>query len=146
MTVSEEILHAYLAVTQHASRQFRLHFGRVNLTFPQALVLDVLDEQSPLPISLLAERTGSANSTVSGIVDRLEKLGMVRRERGSRDHRVIYVALTEEYRQLSGRTNEKVRDYFARLMEKLDEGEQRATLEVLRRLDKLLREAEEEGR
>ena len=32
-----------------------------------------------MPISALAERTGSANSTVSGIVDRLEKLELARR-------------------------------------------------------------------
>ena len=52
------------------SQQFRSHFGRLNLTFPQALVLTVLGEDGPLPISALAERTGSANSTVSGIVER----------------------------------------------------------------------------
>ena len=53
------------------SQQFRSHFGRLDLTFPQALVLTVLGEDGPVPISALAERTGSANSTVSGIVDRL---------------------------------------------------------------------------
>ena len=68
------IFMSYLRVTQHMSQQFRSHFGRLDLTFPQALVLTVLGEDGPVPISALAERTGSANSTVSGIVDRLEKL------------------------------------------------------------------------
>ena len=75
------IFMSYLRVTQHMSQQFRSHFGRLDLTFPQALVLTVLGEDGPVPISALAERTGSANSTVSGIVDRLEKLGLARRER-----------------------------------------------------------------
>ena len=70
------IFMSYLRVTQHMSQQFRSHFGRLDLTFPQALVLTVLGEDGPVPISALAERTGSANSTVSGIVDRLEKLGL----------------------------------------------------------------------
>lgn len=73
------IFMSYLRVTQHMSQQFRSHFGRLDLTFPQALVLTVLGEDGPVPISALAERTGSANSTVSGIVDRLEKLGLARR-------------------------------------------------------------------
>ena len=65
------IFMSYLRVTQHMSQQFRSHFGRLDLTFPKALVLTVLGEDGPVPISALAERTGSANSTVSGIVDRL---------------------------------------------------------------------------
>ena len=73
------IFVSYLRVTQHMSQQFRSHFGRLDLTFPQALVLTVLGEDGPVPISALAERTGSANSTVSGIVDRLEKLGLASR-------------------------------------------------------------------
>ena len=89
---SSDILMTYLRVTQHMSRLFREHFGRLHLTFPQALVLNVLGEEGPMPISLLAERTGSANSTVSGIVDRLEKLGLARRERSEQDRRVILVA------------------------------------------------------
>ena len=59
------IFMSYLRVTQHMSQQFRSHFGRLDLTFPQALVLTVLGEDGPVPISALAERTGSANSTVS---------------------------------------------------------------------------------
>ena len=39
-----DILMSYLRVTQHMSQQFRAHFGRLNLTFPQALVLNVLGE------------------------------------------------------------------------------------------------------
>ena len=83
------ILMSYLHVTQHMSQQFRAHFGRLNLTFPQALVLNVLGDAGPVPISTLAERTGSANSTISGIVDRLEKLGLARRERSEHDRRVM---------------------------------------------------------
>ena len=78
---------SYLRVTQHMSQQFRSHFGRMDLTFPQAMVLTVLGEDGPVPISTLAERTGSANSTVSGIVDRLEKLGLAKRQRSETDRR-----------------------------------------------------------
>ncbi|MCQ4720766.1 MarR family transcriptional regulator, partial [Flavonifractor plautii] len=37
----------------------------------------------------MAERTGSANSTVSGIVDRLEKLGLARRQRSETDRPIL---------------------------------------------------------
>lgn len=144
MNLSDEILNAYLKVTQHASRQFRLHFGKLNLTFPQALVLNSLLEEAPMPISTLAERTGSANSTVSGIVDRLEKLGLVRRERSEDDRRVIYVNLTEKCRTMRENTSTDVRGYFACLLDTLSEGEKRVIRDGLIRLDQALERAAEE--
>ena len=38
---------SYLRVTQHMSQQFRNHFGRMDLTFPQAMILTVLGEDGP---------------------------------------------------------------------------------------------------
>lgn len=139
MNVSDEILNVYLRVTQHASRQFRLHFGKWDLTFPQALVLNtLLEEEGTLPISLLAERTGSANSTVSGIVDRLEKLGLVRRERSEADRRVIYVTLTEKCHTMREDARTDVRGYFSGLLDTLTQEEKQAVLEGLTRLDQAL--------
>lgn len=43
------IFMSYLRVTQHMSQQFRSHFGRLDLTFPQALVLTVLGRMGRYP-------------------------------------------------------------------------------------------------
>lgn len=144
MTISDEILNAYLKVTQHASRQFRIHFGKLDLTFPQALVLNCLLEGSPVPISVLAERAGSANSTVSGIVDRLERMGLVERERSKEDRRVIYVGLTEEYRARQSDIAANVHSYFATLLDALDDEEKEIIRNGLLKLDEVLsRDGEE---
>ncbi len=143
MTVSDKILNVYLQVTQHASRQFRIHFGKWNLTFPQALILNtLLEEGGTLPISQLAERTGSANSTVSGIVDRLEKLGLVRRERSETDRRVIYVSLTEKCRAMREDARTDVRGYFSALLDTLSQEDKKVVLEGLTKLDQALDEGE----
>ena len=60
------IFMSYLRVTQHMSQQFRSHFGRLDLTFPQALVLTVLGEDGPVPISALAALRAKAATDVSG--------------------------------------------------------------------------------
>ena len=132
------IFMSYLRVTQHMSQQFRSHFGRLDLTFPQALVLTVLGEDGPVPISALAERTGSANSTVSGIVDRLEKLELARRERSGEDRRVIYVAATARYEQLRKKTETDVGGYFSSVMDTLTEREKDQIIAALSRLDEAL--------
>ena len=138
MEETPSVLMSYLRVTQHMSQQFRAHFKQLNLTFPQALVLNVLGEEGPVPISVLAERTGSANSTVSGIVDRLEKLELARRERSGEDRRVIYVAATARYEQLRKKTETDVGGYFSSVMDTLTEREKDQIIAALSRLDEAL--------
>ena len=140
---SSDILMTYLRVSQHMSRLFRDHFGRLHLTFPQALVLTVLGEEGPMPISGLAQRTGSANSTISGIVDRLEKLGLARRERSGQDRRVIYVAATEEYEALRVRAATDVGGYFASVMASLAPEDRSLVAQALTKLDQALLQQEE---
>lgn len=138
MKESNDILMSYLRVTQHMSQHFRSHFGRLNLTFPQALVLTVLGEDGPMPISALAERTGSANSTVSGIVDRLEKLELARRERSESDRRVIYVTATEKYQELQQKAKTDVSGYFATVLNTMEPQEREMILTALEKLDQAL--------
>ena len=95
-----------------------------------------------MPISRLAQYTGSANSTVSGIVDRLERLGLVKRERSEQDRRVIYVALTEEYASAQKRMEPNVSGYMSKLLKDLSDEELDAILQSLDKLDAILSEAE----
>ena len=67
MDQAADILRSYLRVTQHLSQQFR-NTSASSTDLPQAMVLTVLGESGPMPISTLAEKTGSANSTISGVV------------------------------------------------------------------------------
>ncbi|WP_130870683.1 MarR family winged helix-turn-helix transcriptional regulator [Intestinimonas massiliensis (ex Afouda et al. 2020)] len=133
-----DVFMSYLRLTQHMSQQFRSHFGRLNLTFPQALVLTVLGEGDPIPISTLAERTGSANSTVSGIVDRLEKLGLAKRQRSELDRRVIYVCATEKYAALRDKASTDVGGYFDSLLRAMPEEDRTLIATALQKLDEAL--------
>ena len=147
MKGSDDILMTYLRVSQHMSRLFRAHFGRLQLTFPQALVLTVLGEEGPMPISTLAERTGSANSTVSGIVDRLEKLELARRDRSGEDRRVIYVAATENYQALRKKAETDVGGYFSSVLCSMPKEDRLLIASALHKLDEALlsKEAEDAG-
>ena len=142
MEQAKQLLGSYLRVTQRMSRQFRSYFGRLDLTFPQALVLTVLGEEGVMPISRLAQQMGSANSTVSGIVDRLEKLNLVKRVRSDEDRRVIYVDLTEEYRSMQSEMEPSVSDYLAKLLKELSDKEMAEICAGLDKLDAALQRAE----
>jgi DNA-binding MarR family transcriptional regulator len=132
------LFESYMRVTQHMSQRFREHFARLNLTFPQALILNVLGEEGPVPISLLAERTGSANSTVSGIVDRLERMGLAKRQRSESDRRVIYVSATPEYEQLRCQAAMDAQVCFSDLLDSMSQQDKKIVAQALETLDTAL--------
>jgi DNA-binding MarR family transcriptional regulator len=49
-----------------------------------------------LPSLEIAQRTVKVVPGITGLIDRLEKLGFVERERSQEDRRVVYVAITKK--------------------------------------------------
>lgn len=68
--------------------------GRTGLTGPQLWALTVLAREPALSLGELSERIFAHPSTVSGIVDRLEERGAVRRAVDREDRRGIRLSLT----------------------------------------------------
>ncbi|MEJ2717486.1 MAG: MarR family transcriptional regulator [Deltaproteobacteria bacterium] len=62
---------------------------------PQLTCLLALFEYGPLPVSKLAKYVLVKPSTATGIVDRLEEKGLVKRERNVLDRRIVTIHLTE---------------------------------------------------
>ena len=83
-----------------SARRLSTKLAAHNVTPPQWGVLVALWEQDGLSLSELAKRSFFDGPTMTGIVDRLEKAGLVERRRDSTDRRVISVYLTDEGRKL----------------------------------------------
>ena len=69
----------------------RLHLGASDMQFMTHLQL-----HGPLTPGQLAELSGLQSGTVTGVIDRLEKAGFVRRERDDKDRRKVHVVLNQE--------------------------------------------------
>lgn len=74
--------------------------GETGLSGPQVWALTILDAESGLSLGELSERLFAHPSTVSGIVDRLEERGAVRRAVDPEDRRGLKLALTPVGRRL----------------------------------------------
>jgi DNA-binding MarR family transcriptional regulator len=66
------------------------------LTFGQLRILFLLREHGALTMSGLAELLGVTPATASGVVDRIERTGLVARRHGVDDRRVVEVVLSDE--------------------------------------------------
>ncbi len=62
-------------------------------------LMEQVQEDEPLTISLIAERLGLDPATVVHTIDSLEKRGLVQRRRGQRDRRQVFVEFMEAGRE-----------------------------------------------
>ena len=66
----------------------------------QGRILFVLWGEDGIPISDLSQKTGLAKTTLTGMLDRLEGSGHVRREPDPADRRKVFIYLTDSARGL----------------------------------------------
>lgn len=66
------------------------------ITIPQVICLREVHEHGPITLSALTRIVALTNSTVTGIVDRLEKQELLQRTRTSSDRRQIHLKMTEK--------------------------------------------------
>lgn len=112
-------------------RLFRAH----GLTASQYNVLRILrGEGKPLPILEIASRTIATVPGITGLIDRLESAGLVRRERSSEDRRVIFVAITDKATALLADLDRPLAEMHRSLIGALCREEQQ---ELIRTLEKL---------
>jgi DNA-binding MarR family transcriptional regulator len=113
------------------TRLFREH----GLTGAQYNVLRILrGEGGPLPILEIASRTVAVVPGITGLIDRLEEAGFVRRDRCAKDRRVVYVSLTEKAAQTLAGLDGPVRELHRQLMAGLSGAE---LAELTRLLEKV---------
>jgi DNA-binding MarR family transcriptional regulator len=87
------------------SRLLKQH-GIEEINPAQGRILFVLWSRDRIPISELARRTSLGKSTLTSMLDRLERSGLIRREDSGRDRREILIARTEKDRLLEQRYTE----------------------------------------
>lgn len=101
--------------------QFQNRFGRLfreyELTSSQYNILRILrGEGKPMPCLEIADRLIQVVPAITGLIDRLEHAGMVRRERSETDRRVVNVEITDRALEILARMDEPVMDLHKKLL------------------------------
>lgn len=121
------------------SDQLEIRFARLlrehGLTPSQYNVLRILrGEGEPLPILEIASRTITVVPGITGLIDRLEQAGFVKRVRCEQDRRVIYVALADQGIRALAALDEPMAVLHDKLLGHLAQAELR---ELIRLLEKV---------
>lgn len=75
---------------------FRAAAARLGMTVTDMQVIDLLESAGPSTAGQLAELTGLTTGAITGMINRLEEAGIVRRERDPNDGRRVIVRLTPD--------------------------------------------------
>lgn len=118
------ILRAMRRIIRSVDLHSRELYQRFQITTPQMVCLSVVSVNSGITLSKLADSVSLCASTVTGIVDRLEVRGLVRRRRASSDRRKITLVITAAGRQLIAAAPPLLQDKFSERLRALPELEQ----------------------
>ena len=101
-----------------------------NVSFPQFFLLAFLDQKEVLTMSAIAQKMGHTTAAASGLVARLENLGMVVRSVARDDRRKVMVCITPKGSTLVRRIRQEMVSNLMKIMQYLEPGEQKAWLQI----------------
>jgi|SRR5882724_10093718 len=93
--------------------------------------LDFLNIEGRVTAGRLAELTGLTTGAITGVIDRMEKVGLVRRERDEEDRRKVYVAIVPEALARIGRYYEPLQKAVTKDWEGYTDAELRLLLRFM---------------
>ena len=92
--LDDQICFAFYSASRAITARYRELLAPLGVTYPQYLVLMVLWETDAITVSELGDRLQLDSGTLSPLLRRMEKAGMVTRSRRSEDERSVQVSLT----------------------------------------------------
>lgn len=94
LKLEKQLCFRLYTVSRLVTQAYRPYFEPLGITYPQYLVLLILWERDNLPVSEIASRLILDTNTVTPLLQRMERSGLVARTRGTVDSRQRIVSLT----------------------------------------------------
>ena len=141
----DQVLEAIIYLYTESRRITKEFARRANLTGPQLTTIKMLEAFGDLSLSELSERMRAQNSTVTGIVDRMEREDLVVRTRSTEDRRVVKLKLTEKGARIAREIAVEPMELFKSALVSLSATEARDLLKILTKIARRVQAAVAEG-
>jgi len=130
----DEVLINLRKIIQAIELQSRQIVRKIGLTGPQLIILREIARYKELTVGEIAELVSLKQATVTSILIRLEKKGLLIRNRSTIDKRKVYVNITEEAENLLHRAPSPLHESFVNQFNRLSDWEQTMILCSLQRM------------
>jgi len=142
LSTTEAVLVALRRIMRAVDLRSRRLVAQHGVTGPQLILLKEIERREHLSVSELCRDVHLSQATVTGILDRLEKRGLVGRRRSEQDRRRVVVSLTDEGAAVLDTAPELMQETFVAAFEGLRNWEKTLILSSLQRVVAMM-EAEE---
>ncbi len=117
------------------SRQLVMQHG---ITTPQLIILKQIEGKETTTVTQLAKRVSLKQATVTDILNRLERKGLIQRQKDTGDRRCVLVKETDAGKKLLEAAPSPLQDRFLEKFENLEDWQQNMILTSLQLLGTLM--------
>ena len=136
----DQVLEAIIYLYTESRRITKELAKRADLTGPQLTVVKLLEQVGDLSLSEHSDKIRAQNSTVTGINDRMEREGLVMRERSKEDRRVVHIRLTPKGHALAAEIPVEPMEIFKGALESLSGQEMRDLMRIMTKVAKRVKQ------
>ena len=133
-TVSDSVMISLRKIIQAIETKSKQLVKRVGLTGPQLVILQEITRMGEVTAGEIAQAVSLSQATVTGILERMEKRGLLARRRSETDKRRIMVRITRNGQQVLDDAPPLMQEAFVERFSDLQEWEQTMILSALQRL------------
>ncbi len=94
--LEDQLCFLLYASSREMTKKYKPLLDKLEVTYPQYLVLLLLWEQDTLTVKKLGELLALDSGTLTPMLKRMEQNGLIVRERSSEDERSVMIKLTEK--------------------------------------------------
>ncbi|MEE1132984.1 MAG: MarR family transcriptional regulator [Caryophanon sp.] len=125
-----------LRASQHIGEFSRQQVKTYGLNITEFAVLELLFHKGDQPIQMIGKKILIASSSITYVVDKLEKKGYVKRTHCPSDRRVIYASLTDEGRAFIESIFPQHAAAMTQLFDGLDEAQLQQLIDISKQVGK----------
>lgn len=100
LKLENQLCFPVYAASRLITREYQPLLDRLGITYPQYLVLMILWEEDGVPVNDIAKKLILNTNTITPLLKRMEKDGIIKRKRSAEDERKVIVQLTAKGRDL----------------------------------------------
>lgn len=139
MATHDEVLVALRRIMRATDQYSRRLSKEAGLTSPQLLIMQAISQQDEITMGQVANAVSLSQATVTTILDRLVKRGLVERQRGQQDKRRVYAHLTTQGKELLLKAPTPLQVEFVDHFNQLERWEQLQILSSLQRIAQMMK-------
>ena len=106
LKLKSQVCFPIYALSREIINVYRPILEKIDITYPQYLVMMLLWENEPLKVHEIGDKLNLDNGTITPLLKRMAAKDLILRKRSTCDERVVEISLTENGKQLQTKAAE----------------------------------------